>query len=391
MRRRPGTRRSLAALLCLALLLAATAVLSRELPTVSAARVSRRKGAAQVNERYALRHRKSRAATRPAAAGGAHSPRSAQPTQPPTPPPPPPHPTLPFPAKKWSEVVREASAAGCVTTSCPALHGFYDTHTGRCFHSYNSNTNKVPSAIDSGGGVCCRPIVIVSSRDTNCPSCAGVWGQARTDAARRAELSLLAERVTFVDGGDPLMDSLLRWPYPLPLPFTLAELAETEDRATMAVAVADRAGGGEPRLRLPLLHLRVTPIGANVSSSSSLADELAGRVVLPPVEREGLLAQETALRRRAVYLASRPPALQTHAWGDRVRTAFAGQGDYIFRALFVFPHNGTVMRDVINEDLAAGTDREVHFFHSVDPFFAAVQKAIRVFGNVTANEAMSHC
>ncbi|EPY15524.1 hypothetical protein STCU_11953 [Strigomonas culicis] len=58
--------------------------------------------------------------------------------------------------------------------------------------------------------------------------------------------------------------------------------------------------------------------------------------------------------------------------------AFAPQLDYTPRMVFLYPHNYTVMRDVINEDAAEGVSANMHFYVTPRPFFKSIHKAIRV-------------
>lgn len=288
------------------------------------------------------------------------------------------------PALKWSQFVREVSNAGCVTVNCDALKAFYDVGTGRCFHGGRNTRDR---------GVCCKPVVLITTRKTDCPSCDQVWGKLQS--LYDAERVLLEEHVTFVDGGDPVMEALARYPYPLPLPYTQHQLHAMEDLSTFTrgAAVEELNAGGQT---LPLLFLRVAASNGTTSTSArltaaELAEEMAARAALSPEEREDLLAHETALRRRAGYAAAHPPVLQSHQWERYLRRAFAGQGDYVFRAVFLLPHNGSVMQDVFNEDISENVDDYIHFFSSVKPFFAALTKSIRVFDHVMRQEAMAHC
>lgn len=216
----------------------------------------------------------------------------------------------------------------------------------------------------------------------------------------KAELDLLGEYVTFVNGGEPMINELTYRPYPLPLPFSQQQLNAMEDFSLLHGSLGVRDGEVVPRSALPLLYLRVA---ANDSAATSpawltpdstsvdLAEEMAARAALSSEAREDLLAHETALRRRAAYTAAHPPALMTHQWERYLRKAFSGQGEYVFRAVFMYPHNGSVMRDVFNEDILVAVDNYIHYYSTPQQLFTSLKKSVRVFEDVMRREVLAHC
>ncbi|EPY18174.1 hypothetical protein AGDE_15913 [Angomonas deanei] len=69
----------------------------------------------------------------------------------------------------------------------------------------------------------------------------------------------------------------------------------------------------------------------------------------------------------------------------RVRYAVAalsGQQEYIPRVLFLYPHNGSVMRDVVNDYVRQGFPNNLHFYYSLPPFLNSIRKSIQIMSSV---------
>lgn len=250
----------------------------------------------------------------------------------------------------WRDLRKTLRLAGCFTTrALPRLTtepsgeaGEDDTHIVN-----RTDTSATPLTLPA---VCRKPIVLLSGRTRDCASCnrfaAGVLG----DYA--AEWSLVRAHITLVDAGDPMTEQLVRYPYPLWYD------AEALEERMVLTPLTDMPGFSS-----------FSEGGDEASAGGTMATDAAADYAL----------FSASLRQKAALLVQAPEAQAGHWWSHLVRHTFAYPNEYVLRIVFMYPHNGSVMRDVVNEGVLEGSSPDYpHFFTNVKHFFRAVKKAVRV-------------
>lgn len=241
--------------------------------------------------------------------------------------------------KPWHVVRAALIASGChhlQYTRTPA-QDLQDNSDGPPFFSKQSSSASVASRYPA---LCRRPLVFFSGRDRNCGSCQQLTRELIGEY--RAEWDLLRSYVTLVDGGDPLTDTLMRWPFPLPY----------NEAAAAAL------------------------------TNLSLPDLPEGDDMLLEWKEEVSLAEAT-LHQHATKLLQLPPSLLTHRWSQLIRHTYAAQSEYMMRVVFLYPHNGSLMQDVANDDLLSGKSSALHFYYTAPSLLDSIAKSLRVMKRLT--------
>ncbi|KAG5509443.1 hypothetical protein JKF63_06753 [Porcisia hertigi] len=257
--------------------------------------------------------------------------------------------------RPWREVRDALRDAGCFSTlALPRL----TRPTGAANPRMSDADTDSPTALPS---ICRKPLVLISARGRSCSSCTAFSLDVLEHY--RAEWEYIRAYVTLVDAGDPMTEQLVRYPYPL-----WYNLGEVEQWVTLERVSEVRKATKEGV---------VTASGANNTqeSSSHHTDE-----ALSYSDAEDFYLFNQRLRHKATHLLQSPTVQATHMWSRLVKSAFAGQSEYMLRIIFAYPHNGSVMRDVVNEEVTADGSRaeHLHFFTSALPFFHCVKKAVRI-------------
>ncbi|CBZ24971.1 conserved hypothetical protein [Leishmania mexicana MHOM/GT/2001/U1103] len=255
----------------------------------------------------------------------------------------------------WREVRRALRDAGCFSTlALPRLTLPTDTASPRVSDASPESSTTLPP-------LCRKPLVLLSGRGRDCASCSSFASDVLEHY--RAEWEYIRAHVTLVDAGDPMTEELVRNPYPLW--YNPAEVGSwlTWTNVSEVWRAEDDVVGGAP--------------GASSTSGAPSHD-------VPQALRESD-AEDHALfhmgvRRQATFLLQSPTVQATHHWSRLVKRAFAGQSEYVLRIIFAYPHNGSVMRDIVNEEVSVGGSQadHLHFFNKAQPFFHCVKKAVWV-------------
>lgn len=258
----------------------------------------------------------------------------------------------------WREVRRMLLDAGCPTTMELPRLTYPPRHRDK--HHYRSDPTDGTDDAAPLPALCRKPLVLMSGRGTNCGSCTNF---ARDVLSKfRAEWEYLRAHVTLVDAGDPMSEQLTRRAYPL-----WYDPVELRQRLTLTKVLGDAAGSG------------------NTSSSSSTGGYDAGKLrdmeaAMRQSDEADYAIYDTDLRQRAALLMRVPAPQASHRWSRMIKDAYAGQREYLLRIVFAYPHNGSVMRDVVNEavTVSGSSAKNLHFFTTAAPFFDCAKKAVRV-------------
>ncbi|KPA77307.1 hypothetical protein ABB37_07196 [Leptomonas pyrrhocoris] len=276
----------------------------------------------------------------------------------------------------WRALRLTLRQAGCFTTrALPRLTDLPDAVAssggGRAETALVNRTDPAVSPLTLRA-VCRRPIVLVSGRSRGCVSCNHFANEVLSRYA--AEWAFIHAHVTVVDAGDPMTEQLVRYPYPL---WYDAEALEKELVLTphfnASAAAANCTKRDEARTQF-----------ANVDGRRDGAVGEGSAVCSPHAEQLAEAAADHALftaslRQKAALLVKAPVAQAGHQWSHLVQHTFANPNEYVLRIIFMYPHNGSVMRDVVNEGIFDGSSPDyLHFYTSATHFFSAVKKAVRV-------------
>lgn len=220
--------------------------------------------------------------------------------------------------------------------------------------------------------VCRKPVILISGRSRDCLSCNHFAEEVLGDYA--AEWAYILTHVTVVDAGDPMSEQLARFPYPL---WYNEDAMEHELVLTPRFAISDsapvREGGSkandaETAIDSAREAARGAPSTTATSTRENVTDASADYALF-----------SAGLRQKAALLVKAPVTQAGHAWSRLVRRTFAHPNEYVLRIVFMYPHNGSIMRDVVNEGIFEGSSPEyLHFFTDAQHFFHAVRKAVRV-------------
>jgi hypothetical protein len=269
----------------------------------------------------------------------------------------------------WHTLRALLRQAGCFTTrALPRLTGSPDDDnltrvpgSKQAIHAGSRITNRTDFAASLATlpPVCRKPVALFSGRSNDCESC----NRFTEDMLRNyaAEWSYVRDHVTLVDTGDPMTDRLTRHPFPL-----------WYDTAAMAreLVLTPRFGvsAGDGDAQGPHASTANGTVTASDTSAQQLTDDEADYALFT-----------AGLRQKAALLTKAPDAQAGHRWSHLIRRTFAFPSEYVLRIVFVYPHNGSIMRDVVNDDIFDGASPDYpHFFSSATPFLRAVQKAVRV-------------
>ncbi|KAG5505159.1 hypothetical protein JIQ42_04347 [Leishmania sp. Namibia] len=255
----------------------------------------------------------------------------------------------------WREVRRALRDMGCFSTlALPRLRLSADTATP----SLSDAAPEVSTAIPP---LCRKPLVLMSGRGRNCASCSSFASDVLGHF--RAEWEFIRAHVTLVDAGDPMTEELMRSPYPL-----WYNSAEVEQWLTLTEIPKGRWADDD------------VAAAASGSDSTSGASSYHMAQTLPESDAEDFTFFNTGFRHKAALLLLAPTSQTTRQWSRHVKRAFAGQSEYVLRVVFAYPHNGSVMRDIVNEEMTLSESRAdyLHFFNKALPFFHCVKKAVRV-------------
>ncbi|KAG5483355.1 hypothetical protein LSCM1_04902 [Leishmania martiniquensis] len=255
----------------------------------------------------------------------------------------------------WSEVRRALRDAGCFSTlALPRLRLPTDTASPHLSHGAPELSTALPP-------LCRKPLVLMSGRGRNCASCSSFASDVL--GHYQAEWEYIRAHVTLVDAGDPMTEELVRHPYPLWYSPAEVEQLLTLTRLPNASPADDDAAAAAP--------------GAGSTSGASSND---GAQTLQQADDDDFIFFNAGLRHRAAFLLHSPTPQATRKWSRDVKRAFAGQSEYVLRIVFAYPHNGSVMRDIVNEEVTLSESRadHLHFFDKGLPFFRCVTKAVRV-------------
>ncbi|TPP46298.1 hypothetical protein CGC21_4985 [Leishmania donovani] len=209
--------------------------------------------------------------------------------------------------------------------------------------------------------LCRKPLVLMSGRGRDCASCSSFASDVLEHY--RAEWEYIRAHVTLVDAGDPMTEELVRNPYPL-----WYDPAEAGPWMTLTKVSEVRRAEGDV----------VAAASGASSTSGAPSHDVAQTLQQSDVEDYTLF--NMGVRRKAAFLLQSPTVQATHHWSRLVKRAFAGQSEYVLRIVFAYPHNGSVMRDIVNEEVTVGGSQAdyLHFFNKAQPFFHCVKKAVRV-------------
>ncbi|AIN96684.1 hypothetical protein LPMP_141060 [Leishmania panamensis] len=255
----------------------------------------------------------------------------------------------------WREVRLALRDAGCFSTlALPRLTLPTDTAGPRL-------SDVAPESSPTLPPLCRKPLVLMSGRAQDCPSCSSFVSDVLEHY--RAEWEYIRAHVTLVDAGDPMTDELVRNPYPLW--YNLTEVGQLLTLTKMS------------EVRKAEDDVAAASSGESSASRASPHDVSQG---LQQSEADDFTVFNTGLRHKAALLLQSPTVQATHQWSRLVKRAFAGQSEYVLRIIFVYPHNASVMRDVVNEEVTVdGSQADyLHFFSKAKPFFHCVKKAVRV-------------
>lgn len=263
------------------------------------------------------------------------------------------------PILSWQTLVQHIKEAGCTDE--------YErpTHARRgetAFWPLHALLTAAPNMRRPLPDICLRPIALMFWSSSNCSSCQSLFHELLN--VYPAEFRLLRRYVTFVDGGEGAWQTVLRRPFPhAPWfgPKAAREVMQLLWPPGLEQGNAELAGGdvdGSPTVR--------PPRAIRISAWKKYAIQ-AG-----PAIREDTMPREVRnLVRNALFFRSR-------RWERAARLAYAGQSDYYMRVIFLYPHNGSVMRDVINEDPVSGVSNNLHFYYTALPLFESAYRALRV-------------
>lgn len=226
--------------------------------------------------------------------------------------------------------------------------------------------------------VCRKPVVLFSGRTRDCPSCNYFTKDVLSRYA--AEWAYIRAHVTLVDAGDPMSEQLVRYPYPLWYDeAAVARLLALQPRFN-ASALLSEEDGEKDRRRRPN-GMETPAVGEDDKKRmSKTARKRSGGDATQLADAAADYALFTAsLRRKAALLVKAPVAQAGHRWSRLVRRTFANPSEYVLRVVFMYPHNGSIMRDVVNEGIFDGSSPDyLHFYTNSKYFFRAVKKAVRV-------------
>ncbi|GET87138.1 hypothetical protein, conserved [Leishmania tarentolae] len=256
----------------------------------------------------------------------------------------------------WREVRRALREAGCFSTlALPRRTLPADTVIPRASSASTESSTTLPP-------LCRKPLVLMSGRGRDCGSCSNFAADVLEHY--RAEWEYIRAHVTLVDAGDPMTEELVQNPYPLW--YNTAELGQW--LKLTKISEKTRNAGDD---------VVTAASGASSTPEASFHDAAQA---LQQSEAEDYSFFNMGLHRKAAALLQSPTVQATHHWSRLVKRAFAGQSEYVLRIVFAYPHNGSVMRDVVNEEVTAGGSYAsyLHFFNHARPFFDCVKKAIRV-------------
>ncbi|CAC9469723.1 conserved hypothetical protein [Leishmania infantum JPCM5] len=255
----------------------------------------------------------------------------------------------------WREVRRALRDAGCFSTlALPRLTLPTDRASPRVGDVSPESSTALPP-------LCRKPLVLMSGRGRDCASCSSFASDVLEHY--RAEWEYIRAHVTLVDAGDPMTEELVRNPYPL-----WYDPAEAGPWMTLTKVSEVRRAEGDV----------VAAASGASSTSGAPSHDVAQTLQQSDVEDYTLF--NMGVRRKAAFLLQSPTVQATHHWSRLVKRAFAGQSEYVLRIVFAYPHNGSVMRDIVNEEVTVGGSQAdyLHFFNKAQPFFHCVKKAVRV-------------
>ncbi|KPI84816.1 hypothetical protein ABL78_6124 [Leptomonas seymouri] len=281
------------------------------------------------------------------------------------------------PWRKLRAVLRQA---GCFTTrALPRLTNAHEQTTGEGPGTGQSSSEEAarinrtdptvsPITLPS---VCRKPIVLVSGRSDDCVSCNYFAKEVLGHYA--AEWRFIRDHVTLVDAGDPMSEHLARYPYPL---------WYDEDAVERELVLTPRFGASATTSTSTQRERQASLSNDNESLDNALSgvNTINNTSTQQLAEAEADYALFTAsLRQKAAVLVNAPLTQAGHEWSRLVKRAFAYPSDYVLRIVFVYPHNGSIMRDVVNEGIFEGGSPDYpNFFTSAKHFFNAAKKAVRV-------------